>query len=331
MLNGPLHRQLTFPSFIIHNLRLGYLRNVEDPYGPRLISLSPSYTSNPYILASSLADVERWPELAMPISPTPSDDEGPSNPSKNTSGFPGATGLKYTTTIMGPSRTGAYGLRVGGSRRLSTADGASVRASLRIPRRSTGLLSSDDEEGTINGPETHSTPINRSPNTVPEDEGQKTGDTRKEETEAPEQPKSQPKALGFIPKFKGAAEMEARRKVRLMAREPPKAAEPVAPPTWADLDSSSENEADGEGGDLDEEEEEDDGFDIIPAAGNSVDIGDEFDPLVFSFSLLTFSHLFQCLCLDSNGWSYHGQRIRYGVHIKFRRLYVHLFSYGFVK
>lgn len=254
----------------------------------------------------------------MPTSPAPSDDEGHSNTnaSKNTSGFPGATGLKYTTTIMGPSRTGAYGLRVSGSRRVSTADGASVRASLRLPRRRKGLLSSDDEEGTIDGPGTDDTTIPRLPNPFPEEDGQKTGDVKKPELELEKeketQPKSQPKTLGFVPKFKGAAEMEARRRVRLMAREPPKAVEVAPPPTWADLeDSSSENEADGEGGDPDEDDDEDDGFESAPVADDSMDIGDEFDPFVV-FIILSSTPCscdFQCICLNEDGRSNNRQRI----------------------
>ena len=163
-------------SFLIHNLRLNYLRSVEDPYGPRLISLSPSYTSNPYILASNLVDVERWPELTVTSSPAPSDDENerglgldggspPGAPQQSSSGlanlnhhhernghdgvtdgdgrrgrptgFPGATGLKYTTTIMGANRSGTMGLRVsgGGGEKRGDARKAARRASARFERR----------------------------------------------------------------------------------------------------------------------------------------------------------------------------------------------------
>ncbi|KAJ7154693.1 stress-activated map kinase interacting protein 1-domain-containing protein [Mycena filopes] len=74
---------LSDTDFLIHSLRLSYLRDVDDPYGARLISLAPAYNSN---------------------SPQLSDDERPS-------GFPGARGLKYTNTIMG-GRTGGLGLRL---------------------------------------------------------------------------------------------------------------------------------------------------------------------------------------------------------------------------
>ena len=55
----------------------------------------------------------------MPQSPDVSDDEsqaGPSGGRRVRTGFPGATGLKHTQTIMGPSRMGAAGMRVTGRR-----------------------------------------------------------------------------------------------------------------------------------------------------------------------------------------------------------------------
>ncbi|KAI0287105.1 hypothetical protein BC826DRAFT_73169 [Russula brevipes] len=70
---------LSDPDLLIHSLRLGYLRNVgEDPYGPRLISFNPSFSTNPYISAASLADATKWPELAAPHSPplSPDDTDG---------------------------------------------------------------------------------------------------------------------------------------------------------------------------------------------------------------------------------------------------------------
>jgi len=51
-----------------------------------------------------------------------------------TSGFPGATGLKYTTTIIGGNRTGGLGLRVNGSgsKKASDVEKAARRASARF-------------------------------------------------------------------------------------------------------------------------------------------------------------------------------------------------------
>ncbi|KAG1836273.1 stress-activated map kinase interacting protein 1-domain-containing protein [Suillus subalutaceus] len=161
------------PGYLVHSLRLSYLRNVDDPYGARIISLSPSYTSNSYIVAASLADVHRWPELEYPSSPPISDDESEA-PDKSSSGFPGATGLKHHQTIMG-NRSGAFGLRVSG-RRTST----SKRASL-IAKRASMHNEGADAPAAL-------------PRTTP----------------PPELP---PKDIPFVPKFKGAAEMEARRRL----------------------------------------------------------------------------------------------------------------------
>ncbi|KAF8656522.1 hypothetical protein AX16_002486 [Volvariella volvacea WC 439] len=94
-------------NFLIHSIRLNYLRDVDDPYGPRILALDPYYQTNPYIHAASLTDVERWPELAMPSSPPLSDDDG-----ERPTGFPRAK-LKYTQTITG-GRRGGIGIRVNG-------------------------------------------------------------------------------------------------------------------------------------------------------------------------------------------------------------------------
>lgn len=82
-------------------------------------------------MTASLADAERWPELAAPSSPPLSDDEGDELRPRNVTGFPGATGLKYTQTILGPSRTGLMGMRVG-DRRSTAGPRRSARFSARI-------------------------------------------------------------------------------------------------------------------------------------------------------------------------------------------------------
>ncbi|KAJ7054461.1 stress-activated map kinase interacting protein 1-domain-containing protein [Mycena amicta] len=151
-------------SFLIHSMRLSYLREVDsDPYGPRLITLAPTYNTNSYIISASLNDIDRWPELAMPSSPQLSDDERPS-------GFPGAR-LKYSTTIMG-GRTGGLGL---------------------------AEHKDDKFEAAV-------------PSSAPEVKIQ-------EPTVAEEAPVA--KVVQFIPKFKGAAEMERRRRMRMAARRAP--------------------------------------------------------------------------------------------------------------
>jgi hypothetical protein len=77
----------------------------------------------------------------------------------------------------------------------------------------------------------------------------------------------------FIPTFKGAAEMEARRKMRMQARGGPLATDTKPLPTVvANLNpelSSSEDE---------EPMSEEDDFEEIAAAGDDMDDEDEFDP-----------------------------------------------------
>ncbi|KAI6045350.1 stress-activated map kinase interacting protein 1-domain-containing protein [Pisolithus marmoratus] len=215
------------PGYLIHNLRLSYLRNVDDQYGGRIISFSPSYTSNPYILAASLADTQRWPELEYPSSPPISEDETDTEEPSKTTGPTGTPRLKHHDTIMG-NRSGALGMRVNG-RRSSTS------------KRASGL--------------------SNNPPPPP---------AAKEELASPPAKEAQ-----FIPKFKGAAEMEARRRLRMMARrgQPSGAQKPLSIVT-RNLNpelSSSESESETV------EEENDEDFDTGQIA-DDMDEGDEFDP-----------------------------------------------------
>ena len=289
-------------SFLIHSIRLQYLRNVEDPYGSRLISLDPSYRSNPYVLHAGLADVERWPELAMPNSPAPSDDEGGPNGQSRPSGYPGATGLKYTTTIMGPSRTGALGLRTSG-KRTSVQDTAKLqlRRSVSLPRKPNGRLEK--------GPTGDSTSLaaSASPTTniveaaVHSDaglgdlpDGKPAGPTASSapQLDTPQLNGAQLTVpIAFIPKFKGAAEMEARRRLRMANRNQLATGAPIAmrPQLSAaatlktELSSSSSSSSspasESSSSDMEEQgvlgdEDEDDDFDDVV---DDID-DDEFDP-----------------------------------------------------
>ncbi|KIK93169.1 hypothetical protein PAXRUDRAFT_829224 [Paxillus rubicundulus Ve08.2h10] len=254
------------PGYLVHSLRLSYLRNVDDPYGGRIISLSPSYTSNPYILAASLADIERWPELDYPSSPPISDDED--DPEEKLSGPPGpggATGLKHHQTIMG-SRSGALGMRVTG-RRASTSKRASQINSLR--------MSQEEPEST---PQSRANPIAHGKYDVclrpPEVEVTAASASRSSPKGDPPPPEPPAKDIQFIPKFKGAAEMEARRKLRMQARR----GQAIPAPTPAsdrfkhlNPEDSSSEEDDGL-----LEDENDDDFDL--ECGDDMDEGDEFDP-----------------------------------------------------
>jgi hypothetical protein len=228
---------------LIHSLRLGYLRNVEDPYGSRLISFNPSFSTNPYINVASLADVNKWPELASPHSPPLSPDESSDGPTRHRrlSGSLGAVGLKHTPTILGPSHTGALGMSVSGRRLVSK------------PTRTVITASQDDN----------------APKPSPQDHARGTADP--------------PLKPIFIPKFKGAAEMDERRRLRIQVRRGVAAAAAAPEPR---LLTSPEKGATPELLSEEEEEEEDSfspeddvDFDDVVDVGVSVDIdGDEFDP-----------------------------------------------------
>ncbi|VDC07496.1 unnamed protein product [Peniophora sp. CBMAI 1063] len=267
---------LSDPDFLIHSLRLNYLRNVDDPYGQRLISFSPFYASNPYVAAAHLSDTDRWPELHASSSPSISDDEADPAASNNNhrrrSGFPGATGLKYSATIMPGTRQSGLGMSVRGRR----PDLTGKRLSRISKRGSTG--------STPNSP----TVIPASENT-PEPTGVNITsasplDTAQKEPEvvvAPPPPAPAPVVPGFVPKFKGAAEMDARRRLRLQARQGAvaAAAAPRVTPdpnrSLVDFDSSSSEEESTA-------DFEEDGFDDVGVDGDSDMEGDdgdeEFDP-----------------------------------------------------
>ncbi|KZT22772.1 SIN1-domain-containing protein [Neolentinus lepideus HHB14362 ss-1] len=269
------------PDFLIHSIRLNYLRNVEDPYGPRLISLNPSYNTNPYIVAAGLSEVERWPELTVPTSPLPT--EGNSNRPV------GGANLKHTQTIMGPSRTGMYGMRVGGKRE-------STSKSLRR-RKSTRTVDPESIKVVIDSGSTKDAPApsvgsfnhtvdeasvaanNAAPAHAPEPELSEPPQTAIPEDERPEPaaPAVAPK-VPFIPKFKGAAEMEARRRARLQARRPPAINTTRPPPQPVNLDPEiSSSDSEDMVADESESESDSDESDDIPDAGDDID-GDEFDP-----------------------------------------------------
>lgn len=85
------------------------------------------------------------------------------------------------------------------------------------------------------------------------------------------------KAVQFIPKFKGAAEMEARRRVRMAARQAPMLRAP--PPKALSFDTSSEEDEPSKPAAIDSSDE---------VAGN-----DEFDPyeLACTYIYAFFSYL----------------------------------------
>ncbi|WRT64685.1 uncharacterized protein IL334_001619 [Kwoniella shivajii] len=104
-------------DYILQAIRLSSLRTTDDPLSPRVISLDPSFALNPYINASGLSDIDRWPEIKRALdSPPPepsylSSQNGlPNKPNRTRTGG----GLNYTQTIMGPGKSGGAGMRVSG-------------------------------------------------------------------------------------------------------------------------------------------------------------------------------------------------------------------------
>lgn len=246
---------------------------MDDPYGPRIISLDSAYQQNPYILAAGLADADRWPGLTLPSSPNVSEDE-----QERPLGLPGSR-LKHTQTIMG-GRSGGLGLRVNG-KRAST----SKRASVVLHQQDMKNFVSDNAP--VQGALSTTVPIAKSlVQSAPGDSWIKIEDSDGEESPEPAvnvhqatAPDEVPvaKVVQFIPKFKGAAEMEARRRVRMAARKGPgglPAAQPQPPPSL-DFSSSSEDEVEIS---VVSEVSSDEFDDVGATAVDSMDEGDEFDP-----------------------------------------------------
>lgn len=196
-----------FRSYMIHQLRLTYLRTVEDPYASRLLSFNPRHLENPHVIAAGLADPDRWPQLRMPSTPKPahiniadspilskavqpasSRDEPPPRWNGPGGGTGGAS-LKYTTTIMGPTRIGMVGMRTNGHR--STGSAGSIRGKA-------------DGNPVVNIQEASVTPSN-GPTEIRQPQPLQDSDP------AIEQPI-------IAPHFSRNAEIEARRKARIQTR-----------------------------------------------------------------------------------------------------------------
>ena len=259
-------------SYLIHSLRLSYLRHIDDPYGPRILSLDPGYSSNAHILASGLADQESWPEIVMPSTPKLADEE-PSKNNKRHSGFPGATGLNYSQTIVGQNRTGAMGMRVNGKR------GSLIKEVVVVAEGSeetVGKRHRSDSEPTP----TPTSPAAHDVDPVPEKSvtsillRRRSADAAELE-EAPA-PNSTAKIEPFKPPFARAAEMEARRQIRMRSRF---ALTSIEPQPLVTLDTQPVNpEA--------SEDESSSGDDLsllgndIPLEGEDAVEDDFFDPCV---------------------------------------------------
>lgn len=200
----------------------------------------------------------------MPTSPHLSEDEG-----ERPSGFPGAR-LKHTQTIMG-GRTGGLGMRVNAKRSS-------------ISKRMSGTPQREEVKNFLSA----NAPVQEAlSSSVPMSTELTTGDTETQGTST-SQPNVQmresavaeeapvAKVVQFVPKFKGAAEMEARRRVRMAARRGPVGAPAQPIPQSQFIDSSDEEEDEEDGGiPVEDESSSDDEFELV--AGGA-DEGDEFDP-----------------------------------------------------
>ena len=138
-------------SYILQAIRLSTLRHCDDPITARVVALEPTFSVNPFISASGLADIDRWPEIKRALDsppPSPSDessaDEGVRRrrraQSDRQAGHAGPSasggGLKYTQTIMPAGRSGAAGMRVSADRRNgrpSTRDRANSSSVTGVP------------------------------------------------------------------------------------------------------------------------------------------------------------------------------------------------------
>lgn len=194
---------------MIHQLRLTYLRNVEDPYASRLISFNPRHLENPYVIAAGLADPDRWPQLNMPSTPKPA----PLNPSGSpilsravqstakeepqprwtgNGGAVGGASLKYTTTILGPTMTGMIGMRTHGRR----SSNSSSIGDKRVRADSNPVVTVQEASVTPgNGPALETRQAQNLPKTNTNNQGPV-----------------------IAPHFARGAEMEVRRKARIQAR-----------------------------------------------------------------------------------------------------------------
>ena len=151
----------------------------------------------------------------MPSTPALADEEPSKDVNKRHSGFPGATGLNYSQTIVGQNRTGAMGMRVNGKR------GSLIREA------AVAAEGSEETVGKRHRSDSEPTPAPTSPSALDIDPGpekpvtsillrRKSADASELE-EAPAS-SSTAKIEPFKPPFARAAEMEARRQMRMRSR-----------------------------------------------------------------------------------------------------------------
>jgi target of rapamycin complex 2 subunit MAPKAP1 len=271
-------------SYLIHRIRLGYLRDSEDPYASRIVGLDPLHPWNRYIVTGGLGDRDRWPEIDMPQSPEVSDDEDEKEPS----GFPRSK-LRYTQTIMG-GRSGALGMRVHGKRASTSKRLSHIQAAAAAAAAAEKNPGEDVSNFVKNG-----APVQALEALSSSAAAAGTGKSLRREgsweqivadggedgrvspgpsvkIQVPTAPEEAPVAnvVRFVPKF--TAETEARRRMRIQARRGPTAA-PQAPQKPLSWDTSSEEETMPDDSDSSSDYGEE-----VSAGIDSMDEGDEFDP-----------------------------------------------------
>lgn len=242
------------PEYIVHSLRLNYLRSVEDPYGPRILSISPDFAQNAHIVAAGLSDIERWPELEAPMSPKPTTDA-----------WPLGARLKHTTTIMGPHRTGLMGPRVNGSRRASRAGSIQLKtAQLAAPATEAGPSPTRTKRS-----DSEPIPAARPP-PPPANDGEES--TVGEPSSGLQRAASTRRVIEPVTvRIPSVEEMEGRRRPRLRAH--------FSSPSRTTVPVPAEEDAMSSGDEVSEDDIEDEELGIL---GDEVD--DEFDPLPSSTS-----------------------------------------------
>jgi target of rapamycin complex 2 subunit MAPKAP1 len=244
--------------YLIHNLRLTYLRHVEDPFGGRIICVNPNYASNAYIVASGLADTEKWPELNISQSSAYEEDEfsGPHSvlTRHSAAGYPATSSLKYTRTIR-PNTQNAQVLR---------------------NRRNRGRSERGVEHPLPPLPTESSSPTQRSRSDSSPDPVLNGSGSSEQIAPKPENFSEKRRSIGtlsldkftiqevvstqsapFKPPFARAAEMERRRKARIRQRARQVKLDSGVPLSPGDIDTSSESDAlspDSDFGDQDEDE-----------------------------------------------------------------------------
>lgn len=207
----------------------------------------------------------------MPVSPDLSEDE-----QERPMGFP-ASRLKHTQTIMG-GRSGGLGLRVSAKR-------TSVSKRISGTPRQFDVKNFVSDKAPVQEASSTTAPI--PPTLAQSAPGTSSwikiedSDSDKQVSPAPAVQKPQSvvpdqvpvvKVVQFIPKFKGAAEMEVRRRARMAARRGPGGAPARAPPPPT-FSSSSEDEVP-----LVSEASSDEFDQLGAAAVDGMDEGNEFDP-----------------------------------------------------